>query len=101
MAFLSILFKTSKRKRRQFSACAYASATDLIEGLSHVFDGMVVPGVDCRYHQCVASTGSSQAAAQLLEQAVCERLQGQHHQQGAQEETVGGLRKSKQAVAFV
>lgn len=58
----------------------------------HLFS---VPAVSCRYDQSVSHAGSPQAAAQLVEQAVCQRLQGQHHQQGAQEETVGGLQEGQ------
>lgn len=39
----------------------------------------------------VADAGPPEAAAQLVEQAVGQRLQGQHHQQGAEEEAVGRL----------
>lgn len=50
-----------------------------------------LPAVRRRYHQGVAGAGSPQAAAQLVEQAVGHGLQGEHEQQRAEEETVGGL----------
>ncbi|TNN86698.1 hypothetical protein EYF80_002881 [Liparis tanakae] len=42
--------------------------------------------VSSRYDQGVADAGSPQAAAELVEQAVGERLQRQHHEQSAEEE---------------
>lgn len=47
-----------------------------------------VPAVGCRYHQGVPDAGSPQAAAQLVEQAVGQGLERQHHQQSAEKETV-------------
>lgn len=41
--------------------------------------------------QRVADAGPTEAAAQLVEQAVGQRLQGQRHQQGAEEQAVGRL----------
>lgn len=46
-------------------------------------------------HQGVAHTGSSEAAAQLVEQAVEQRLQWQHQQQRADKEFVERLQKKK------
>lgn len=54
-----------------------------------------VPGVSSWYDQGVANTGSPQAAPQLMEQAVGQGLQRQDHQQSAEKEAVGGLRKSQ------
>ena len=47
-----------------------------------------IPAVGSRYHQGVADTGSPEAAAQLVEQAVGQGLERQHHQQSAEKETV-------------
>lgn len=61
-----------------------------------------VPAISCRYDQGIADTSSPQAAAQLVEQAVGQRLQRQHHQQSAEKEAVGGLQKSKRiGVTFI
>lgn len=61
-----------------------------------------VPAVSSRYDQGVANTGSSEAAAQLVEQTMGQRLQRQHHQQSTEKETVGGLQKNKRiGVTFV
>lgn len=54
-----------------------------------------VPAVGGRYDQGVANTGSPQAAAELVEQAVGQRLQRQHHQQSTEKETTGGLQKGE------
>lgn len=54
-----------------------------------------LPAVRGRYHQGVAGAGPPQAAAQLLEQAVGHGLQGEHEQERAEEETVGGLEQNK------
>lgn len=50
-----------------------------------------LPAVCCGYHQRIANASSPKAAAQLMEQAVGQGLQGQHHQQSAEEQTVGWL----------
>lgn len=50
-----------------------------------------LPAVCCGYHQRIADASSPQAAAQLMEQAVGQGLQRQHHQQSAEEQTVGWL----------
>lgn len=57
----------------------------------------LVPAVSSRYDQGVANTGSPKAAAQLVEQAVGQRLQRQHHQQSAEKEAVGRLWKAKES----
>lgn len=54
-----------------------------------------VPAVSSWYDQGIADAGAPQAAAQLMEQAVGQRLQRQHHQQSAEKETVGGLQGGK------
>lgn len=56
-----------------------------------------VPAVSVWYDQGIANTGSSQAAAQLVKQAVGQRLQRQHHQKSAEKEAVGGLQKAKES----
>lgn len=56
-----------------------------------------LPAVRSRDDQGVADTGAPQAAAQLMEQTVGQRLQRQHHQQGAEEKTVGRLRRNKES----
>lgn len=56
-----------------------------------------LPAVGRGDDQRVAHAGPPQAAAQLVEEAVGQRLQGQHHQQGAEEQAVGWLQiKSKE-----
>lgn len=52
-------------------------------------------------HQGVAHTGSSQAAAQLVEQAVEQRLHGQHQQQCADKEVAVRLQKSRRFSLFI
>lgn len=49
------------------------------------------PAVGRGDDQRVAHAGPPEAAAQLVEEAVGQRLQGQDHQQGAEEQAVGGL----------
>lgn len=49
------------------------------------------PAVGRGNDQCVAHAGPPEAAAQLVEEAVGQRLQGQDNQQGAEEQAVGGL----------
>lgn len=54
------------------------------------------PAVGRGDDQRVAHAGPAEAAAQLVEEAVGQRLQGQHQQQGAEEEAVGRLQTRRQ-----
>lgn len=58
----------------------------------------LLPAVSSGYDQSVANAGSPQAAAQLVEQAMGQRLQREHHQQSAEKETAGGLQKKRERI---